>query len=134
MPTNPPPPDDDDIDDDTLAAFAKVLSKHHERNPQWLTKLFPHFSQSGSDQKGAGDLTTFLQSLLSKEETKAASLSDRLEAAMSLMTPEQLTQLRSATPKPGNDPKGSGAGGAKPDALPIPPADPIPAKPKRKWL
>jgi hypothetical protein len=134
MPTTPLPPDDDDIDDETLTAFEKVLKKYHGKNPEWLKTLFPDFSPKGSNPPAA-DLTSFLQSLLAEQKATGETMATRLETALSLMTPEQLTLYRSQNG--GGAKKESAAGGVKPgDKLTNSGDDPPPppAKKRLNWL
>lgn len=135
MKTAPPPDDDDDIDDETVSAFEKVFKKYHGKNPEWLKTLFPDFSLPVS-KPAAGDLTTFLQTLLAEQKETAATTTAKLEMALSLMSPEQLTLLRSQSSggKSGEPSGGKGGapGGGKPMSENDPPPPP-PTKP-RKWL
>lgn len=128
----PAPDDDDDIDDETLGAFEKVLKKYHGKNPEWLKTLFPDFSQ-GASKPPAADLTTFLQSLLAEQKETGAAAANRLEMALSLMTPDQLTQYRSqngaATKGAGPRKEPDGQLNGEPPMKPEPPA-----KKPRKWL
>lgn len=128
-----PDPVDDDIDDDTLNAFEKVLKKYHAKDPKWLTTLFPDFSPQGSKPQASSDMTTLLQSFLTREEAKSTTLGERLEAALSVMTPEQLTQFRLATKGAGVKGKGSEGDGPKLDEPPKPPEN-LPKKKRMGWL
>jgi hypothetical protein len=130
----PPPQDDDDIDDETLSAFEKVLKKYHGKNPEWLRTLFPDFSLKDT-KPPAADLTTFLQSLLAEQKETGSTLSTKLEAALSLMTPEQLIQYRSQNSASGNAGRKKGVDGQPNGEPPMKPDDPpTPAKKPRKWL
>ena len=102
-PTNNP---NDDFDDDTLAAFGKLLDK---LGPSWLDKLRPPSSPAlPPDPKGDNPITSFLQTALSKSEAAREKLAEQMDEMRAMLTPEQLTLLRSLKKPqnvPGDDPR-----------------------------
>jgi hypothetical protein len=122
-------------DDDTLKEFAAILEKV---GPSWLEKIKDTLKVgSPSSQMGEG-LGDFLREHV--KELKAELATERTEKlrALSLMTPEQLTLLRSAESAPSE----KGGPGLTSKSAPLPngseenqnllPAAPVPKK--RSWL
>lgn len=112
---------EDEIDDETIGSFGAVARAFKKAKPEefkeWLKDLLP---SSPAPEKGFDPLA-----FLTKERE---TLSEKLERALSLMTPEQLLDLRKGVQKevePGPDGLMSGAPPMKPSA---------PERPKKKWL
>src|SRR5271166_5361386 len=125
--------DNDEPDDDTLAAFTKILTKV---GPQWLTEQLKATTPPPSEPKQGGSLEAFLQDTLRETRETLKGMTDRMERMRDLLTPEQLTQLRSPATPP------SGGGGESGPPSSTPPTAPAVASPptnpgkalKRKWL
>lgn len=123
----------DDDDPDTLAAFGRLLDKlGPEAFKKWLKENSPSSPTPSQTPTPATDLTTFLQTALDKSEKAQAKLTEQLEELRDLLTPEQLTLLKSRKDalKSGDDPKGQ-------PTSPSPAPDPNPKKTppkKRPWL
>jgi hypothetical protein len=121
-----PTPDPDE--EENFKLFGKFFDRA-SKDPKWLEAVKGSLS-SGVDKvtEAPKELAGFLTRQVEKLETEKASLSERLEAARDLLTPEQLIQWRSA--KPGNvDPTKP-----KPNDPPNDPPPPPPPKPRKKWL
>lgn len=129
------PEANDDDDPDTLAAFGRLLDKlGPEAFKKWLKENSPSSPTQAPSPTPANDLTTFLQTSLDKAEKAQAKLTEQLEELRDLLTPEQLTLLKSrkSAPKSGDDPKGPPTNQKDPPD-PDPKAKP-PATKKRSWL
>jgi len=112
------------------------LKKYHGKNPEWLKTLFPDFFHKASAQSPAADLTTFLQTLLAEQKGKGETMAERLEMALSLMTPEQLIQFRSQNAEKASGGENGGKAGPPKGEKPMSGENPPPPPPKkpRKWL
>src|SRR5208282_5150989 len=129
LPTDTPAAAPAEPDEETIGAFTALLEKI---GPAWLEKLTtaqkPSPSSDAPKQQVSNDLAAFLQSALEKTEKARDKLASDLEAIRDLLTPEQLTLLRSQR---------SGAADAKKDTsgvtLKEPPTPPEPKPKPRKW-
>ena len=123
-----PDPTDDD-DPESVAAFEKYLEKY---GTKWLEKLRPLVPSPSLDDKKPSTteptLTSFLQDALKEAKDQSKTLSERLEAALAQMTPEQLTLFRLQLKSP------PGPGGPGKEDPIKKPADDIPKPKKKPWL
>src|SRR5208282_4233395 len=119
MTTDPAPNDDDDAD--TLAAFTRLLEK---LGPPWLDKTRPPNPSSGAS---SDPVTSFLQSAVNKSEAAREKMAEQMDAIRAMLTPEQLTLLRSLRNAPS-------ALEADPGQTPPPTPTPTPTPKRRRFL
>src|SRR5271166_1714422 len=129
---------DDEPDDDTLAAFTKILTKV---GPKWLTEQMKTSTPSAgvsSDKPPGLSLETFLQDTLKETRAILASTTERMERMRDLLTPEQLTQLRSPASPSVATPRGEESGQPNSTRPTAPVAASPPSNPgkalKKRWL
>jgi len=105
MADDPKDDDKEDFDADTLAAFTKLFEKVA---PEWHKKQ----TQSQKDTKSLEgptmvgpslSLEAFLQNALAEQKTEAKTLREKLEEIREILTPEQLTLLRSRKSESGGE-------------------------------
>lgn len=132
---------EDEDDAEALPHFKRLLEK---AGSEWLDKLRP-LNPIVSSPKGEGSnpITDFFREQVADLKTALKQSTDQMEAMRDLLTPEQLTQLRSrnsAGPSgdgkkaisgpPNNEPKPDGGNSNGGESSPAAPA----AKPRKKWL
>src|SRR5271165_1672566 len=126
MADDPTPAPDDEPDAETLAMFARILGKV---GPQWLQDQL-RATPPANPQSPTPSLESYLRDTLSEMKTTMAETTRRAEIMRELLTPEQLTQFRSALNPPSAPDESHGQRNRnRPQET-----GPTPAKPKRKWL
>lgn len=124
---NDDPPDDDA---ENFGAFMNYFGRA-TKDPKWLEAVKGSLSSGAAAVTEAPkELAGYLQKALDKAETTITKQAEALDKMRDLLTPEQLTSLRSP-PSVGDPGSPSPNEGPKPRSAPAP-APPLPKR--RKWL